>query len=223
MSKQIKYVNGNLYEYELYSIADRFDPSLLTKPDPFYFEDSNEHSRTPVIARNLAVSLLETMKENYGVGLAANQCGVPLRVFVMGSEGVGYAFFNPEIIETTGETSFEEGCISFPGLFLPIRRPETVKLKYQDMNGVAQEKTFSGFSARIILHEYDHMEGILFTSKVPNLILDRQKRKVPKNLKILNQQRIKDQKEAIILKAIENLALEAKKKIEPNQTLTIGA
>lgn len=221
MSKQIKYVNGELYEYELYPLVDRFDPVLTTKPAPFYFEDTAEHSRTPIIARTLAVSLIETMKEKYGVGLAANQVGIPLRVFVAGSEGVGFAFFNPEIISTTGETTFEEGCLSFPGLFLPIKRPETVKIKYQDMNGVWQEKEFSGLTARIVLHEYDHMEGIVYTSKLSPILLNRAKAKVHRNLKALKRQRDQEEKQAIIRKAIENLALEAKKKVTADQVLSV--
>ena len=73
MSKQIKYVNGDMYEYELYPIVDQYDTVLNSKPDPFFFEDDGANSRTPVIPKNLAISLLETMKGKYGVGLAANQ------------------------------------------------------------------------------------------------------------------------------------------------------
>jgi peptide deformylase len=221
-NKKIKFVGGDMYEYELYPLVDKFNSVLLTKCEPFYFEDTTEHQRTPVLARYLAVSLLETMKENYGVGLAANQVGIPLRVFVMGTEGVGFAFFNPEIIETTGMTEFKEGCLTYPGLFLSIKRPESVKIKYQDMNGVHQEKTFTGFSARIILHEYDHMEGIVFTSKISPILLDRAKTKVKKNLKLLERQRVQEQKITNIRKAMGNIVKESNKKLVANDILTVS-
>jgi peptide deformylase len=218
MGKLLKYVNGEMYSYEIYPLVDKFDPILTQKTEEFRFVDTFQ-PRTPVLARELAVSLIETMKARNGIGLAANQCGIPLRVFVMGSEGVGYAFFNPEILETTGETGFEEGCLTFPGLFLPIRRPESVKIKYQDMNGEFKEQTFSGLSARIILHEYDHMEGIVYTSKVPKMILERQKKKVYKNIKILNRQKIEQEKQEIIRKAMEKVALDARKKMTPDSNV----
>ena len=215
--KQLKFVKGEMYEYEIYPLVDKFDTTLTQKTDPFVFEGE---TRTPIIAKYLAVSLLETMKANYGIGLAANQCGIPLSVFVMGGEGVGYAFFNPEIVATSGISSFDEGCLSFPGLFLNIKRPENVRIKYQDFNGVWQEKDFSGLSARVVLHEYDHMEGIVFTSKISPILLDRAKTKVAKNLKILARQREKEEKEALIHKAMSNLALEGNKKLTSDQVLT---
>jgi peptide deformylase len=215
--KQLKFVKGEMYEFEIYPLVDKFDPILTTRPDPFIFEGEQ---RTPIIAKYLAVSLLETMKEKYGIGLAANQCGIPYRVFVMGGEGVGYAFFNPEIVAVSGISNFDEGCLSFPGLFLNIKRPENVRIKYQDFNGVWQEKDFSGLSARVVLHEFDHMEGILFTSKISPILLDRAKTKVAKNIKILARQREREEKDILIRKAMENLALEGNKKLTADQVLT---
>jgi peptide deformylase len=124
-----------------------------------------------------------------GVGLSANQVGLPYRVFVMGAEKVGFACFNPEILETNGEDKFDEGCLSFPGLFLPIKRPSSVKVRYTDMNGVTKEETFGGFTARIFLHEFDHMEGVVYTSKISPIILERSKRKVKNNIKKLEFQK----------------------------------
>ena len=220
--KQIKYINGVSYDYEIFPLLDQYDESLRQRPQPFYFKDDDKNSRTPIQSRYLAVSLIETMRHNYGLGLAANQCGVPYRVFVMGSEGTGFAFFNPEIVATEGDTLFEEGCLSFPGLFLPVRRPESVTIKYQDMNGEQQEKTFSGLSARIVLHEYDHMEGIVFTSKVSPIKLEQGKRKVKHNLKVLERQRIHEEKQELIRKAMERLALDAKKKVTADQALGVS-
>lgn len=215
--KVLKYIDGQLYEYELYDLVDQYDTVLTQKLDPFYFEGPN---KTPVIARNLAVSLLETMKKYNGIGLSANQVGIPLRVFVVGLEKTWYAFFNPEILETSGEILFAEGCLSFPGLFIPIKRPDTVKIKYQDMNGEFKEQTFTGLTARIVLHEYDHMEGIVFTSKVPRLILDKAKSKITKNLKKLKEQRIAQEKQDLIMEAMTNLVKQGEK-IKANQVLTV--
>jgi len=207
MSRQIRFHKGDMIEYELYPLVDSYDPILKSKPTPF---DFNQHgART--LATFHAISLLETMSKNHGVGLAANQVGLDVRMFVMGSEGVGYAFFNPEIVEVAGQTTFEEGCLSFPGLFIPVKRPELVKIKYLDMYGEEKTQEFSGLSARIVLHEYDHMEGIVYTTKVSPLILERCKRKVKKNLKLLAAQYERIEKERIIAQAAEKVVLEQRK------------
>lgn len=207
MSRQIKFVKGQMIDYELYKLVDSYDPVLKSKPVPFDFNPNGARS----LATFHAISLLETMSKNRGVGLAANQVGLDVRLFVMGSEGVGYAFFNPEILDVFGETTFEEGCLSFPGLFLPIKRPEAVKIKYFDMYGEEKTQEFSGLSARIILHEYDHMEGITYTTKVSPLILERCKRKVKKNLKLLAAQYERLEKQELIRKAAEQLFLKERK------------
>jgi len=142
--------------------------------------------------------------------LAANQCGIPHSVFVMGGEGVGYALFNPQIVDFDGEAKIDEGCLSFPGLYLPIKRAENVKVKYQDMNGEEKTQTFGGVTARVILHEYDHLQGKIFTDLVPRIILDRSKAKVKKNLKLLAKQRHEYEKRLIIQKAAEKVALKMK-------------
>ena len=139
----------------------------------------------------------------------------------MGADKSWFAFFNPEIVQTAGETVFEEGCLSFPGLFLPIKRPEMVTLKYQDMNGKFEERDFSGLSARIILHECDHMEGEVFTKKLPKLLVDRAKTKIHKNLKILARQKEQDEKNAIIRAAYERVVATEKVKPNGNHGLTV--
>lgn len=213
MSHRIKFVGNEMYEYEVYQILDIYDSRLRTKCNPYSFSN---HSAI-IEARFHSISLLETMSKYHGVGLAANQVGLNYRLFVMGSEGVGYAFFNPEIINVSGETTFEEGCLSAKGLFLPIRRPEVVKLKYQDMNGEFKEQTFTGLSARIVLHEYDHMEGVVYTSKVSPIILERQKRKVKKNLKLLQAQYERMEKERIIAEATQRVYIEKAKELSKDE------
>jgi peptide deformylase len=215
--RKIKYVNGQTYEYEIYKLIDQYDPFLKQKSAEAV-DFSSESQK--VFARYLAVSLIETMKQHRGIGLAANQVGLPYRVFVMGSEGVGFAFFNPEILEVTGEDKFKEGCLTFPGLFLPVTRPATVKIRYQDMNGETKEESFTGLSARIVLHEYDHLEGHVFTDRVSRVILERERGKVKKNLKTLKAQQLVEEKQAFIRKAMEKMIQEQKKNLQPDQSLT---
>ena len=123
----------------------------------------------------------ETMYSSNGVGLAAPQINRPIRLFVIDSvqifenlddeekkiytdgPGVKKVFINAQIIETGGnEWPYNEGCLSIPKIREDVMRPETVTLTYVDENFVAHTETFSGITARVILHEYDHIEGKLF-------------------------------------------------------------
>jgi peptide deformylase len=172
-----KVANGITYEYTLYDKVDPHADILKQKLEPFDF------ANPPTNPRRLAISLIETMVKYRGVGLSANQVGLPYRVFVMGAEKVGFACFNPEILESYGEETMEEGCISFPGLYLKIKRAASIKVRYTDMNGETKEEVFSGFTARIFQHELDHLNGTVYTSKVSRTVLERAKDKVKTNLK----------------------------------------
>jgi peptide deformylase len=129
----------------------------------------------------------ETMYSADGVGLAAPQVGRSIRIFVVdGSAGAEddptlkdfkKLFINPVILERSGEPLvFEEGCLSLPEIRENITRPESVRIKYMDENFVEHDETYSGFVARIIQHEYDHLEGKLFIDYLTPL-----KRKLMKN------------------------------------------
>jgi peptide deformylase len=118
-------------------------------------------------------NMWETMYFADGVGLAAPQAGLSIRMFVIdGTSGADEepelkdfkkVFINPEIIELTGDKwVMNEGCLSLPEIREDVSRPETVKLKYFDENWVEHEEEFSGFVGRVIQHEYDHLEGKLF-------------------------------------------------------------
>lgn len=117
-------------------------------------------------------NMFETMYTSDGVGLAAPQVGQSIRIFVMDSTtdeeedepaGIKKAFINPEIIEIYGDKwVMNEGCLSVPEIREDVLRPEFVRIKYHDENFVEHEETFSGFTARVIQHEYDHLEGIMF-------------------------------------------------------------
>jgi peptide deformylase len=125
----------------------------------------------PVNPNALASALVETCKKYKGLGLSANQCGLPHRVFVMGTGDDFVAFFNPKLLASSGESHMTEGCLSFPFLGLKITRPAIIDVEYQDFNGIKRTATYSGLSARCFLHELDHMNGIVYTQKCKPLAL----------------------------------------------------
>lgn len=117
--------------------------------------------------RNIAASLVTTMQSNNGIGLAAPQCGILKKIIVVLIRDEPRVMINPEIIFTSEEVcKMEEGCLSFPGQFLEISRPEKVTVKYRNLAGHPLLETHEGLTARIILHEIDHLEGIVFKDKV---------------------------------------------------------
>ena len=138
---------------------------LHTKLNEFDF------TNPPTDPNELASTLVETCKKNNGLGLSANQCGLPYRVFVMGANEDFISCFNPKIIATEGEAHMAEGCLSFPLLELRVTRPKKITVEYQDWNGEKHTTSFDGLTARIFLHELDHMDGIVYTTRVKPLAL----------------------------------------------------
>jgi len=110
----------------------------------------------------LVHDMFDTMYDAEGVGLAAQQIGVPLRLFVMDCDGVKLVAANPEIISVDGEQSGEEGCLSVGKIRAEINRPGTAVLRAQDAQGRTFESEANGRPARCFLHETDHCDGILF-------------------------------------------------------------
>ena len=122
-------------------------------------------------------NMFETMYNAEGVGLAAPQVGLDIRLFVVDLEplaednpqysGFKKVFINPQIVERKGEiVKFNEGCLSLPGINETVEREETIRIQYLDENLVEHEEEYSDFFARCIQHEYDHIEGILFIDKL---------------------------------------------------------
>lgn len=125
--------------------------------------------------KKLVDDMYETMDASDGVGLAAPQIGKSVRVFMIDStlfdkkkkEGVRMAFVNPIMLSETGEKwFFEEGCLSIPDVREDVARCPTITLKYQTVTGEYKEESFEGMTARVIQHEYDHIEGVLFTDHI---------------------------------------------------------
>ncbi|HMU33079.1 MAG TPA: peptide deformylase [Pyrinomonadaceae bacterium] len=117
----------------------------------------------------LCEEMFETMYDAEGVGLAAPQIGLNLRLFVMDCDGVKLIAANPEIIERTGEQSGHEGCLSVGKVPAVLVRAETAKLRAQDENGEWFERAASGYAARAFQHETDHCDGKLFIDHLPKL------------------------------------------------------
>lgn len=115
----------------------------------------------------LAKDMFDTMYHDNGVGLAAPQVGILKRMFVVDVDRENsYVFINPEILETSGEQTGEEGCLSLPGKCGKVTRPNYVKVRATDLTGTEFEMEAEGLLARAILHENDHLDGILYTSHV---------------------------------------------------------
>ncbi|MDR0874418.1 MAG: peptide deformylase [Prevotellaceae bacterium] len=130
--------------------------------------------------QELIKNMFDTMTFAEGVGLAAPQVGLPIRLFVIDlspladdkPEYKNYkkVFINPEIIEFSGnDVSFEEGCLSIPNVHEKVVRKDKVLINYFDENFTEHEETFSGYPARVIQHEYDHLEGNLFIDKISGI------------------------------------------------------
>lgn len=139
--------------------------------------------------KQLAQDMLETMYAAPGVGLAAPQVGVNLRLIVVdptaGEEkGHQTILVNPEVVEHDGQQKEEEGCLSFPGITTSIERPEHVRVKGQDLDGNPIAMEAEGLMARAICHEIDHLDGVLFINRVSRLKRDMIKRKIRKLVKV---------------------------------------
>lgn len=128
------------------------DPMLRKKLE---YKELDESAR-----EELHKKLIESTTLMRGVGLSANQIGIDNRVFCVKMAGYEETFFNPVIIKESEKTTlFKEGCLSQPGVFITLKRPESIMLEYTNMKGERVQTYFNGITARIIQHEYDHMEG----------------------------------------------------------------
>jgi peptide deformylase len=148
---------------------------ILTVPDPVLKQVSKPVDAVTDETRGLMDDMLETMYDAPGIGLAAVQIGVPVRVIVMdlareGEEKAPRYFVNPEILERVEETKpYEEGCLSVPDFYDTVERPAKVRLRYLDYNGQPVEEWAEGMYAVCIQHEMDHLEGTLFIDHLSRL------------------------------------------------------
>ena len=166
---------------------------ILTEPDPFLRQISKRVDKVDDQIRQLMNNMLDTMYEAPGIGLAAIQIGVPKRVIVIdlsreGEKKSPLFFVNPEIISNSKiDATYEEGCLSVPGQFAEIDRPDKCNVKFLDYNGDEQLLKAEGLLATCIQHEMDHLEGILFIDYLSKLKKSMIIKKLSKNKKSLER------------------------------------
>ena len=153
------------------------DPRLLMQIAPFVDDTLKEAGFKDRV--ELSKTMYDTMVKYGGIGLSANQVGLPFRMFIMGGHpqidsGKVRSVFNPLINDVSKETvAMKEGCLSFPFLFLSITRPKWCHVKYTDQHGKEIEEVLHGMNARIFMHENEHMNGYVFTDLVSKFKLKR--------------------------------------------------
>jgi len=149
-------------EFPEYDLTLYPEPVLRKPSEPIQTFDDD-------LAKVIA-GMLARMHASNGVGLAAPQVGLRKRILVMnpsGEEDADQVMINPEILERTGEeTTYEEGCLSFPSVYAEIRRPDRCKVRFQTLDGSDKEEEFVGFPSRVVQHEYDHLEGVLLVDRM---------------------------------------------------------
>lgn len=186
----------------MYQLIEEASKVLRTPPPEFDFENPPEDPKE--IAKNMG----EAMDKFGGLGLSANQVGLPYRMFVMRTmhegdeEPENVAYFNPEITRVSQETeSLKEGCLSFPDIYLMIKRSKTIEFKYQDVEGKEHTVMMEGLGARCVQHEVDHLNGILFLQRASRLKIER----AMKARKKARKKRIEYEKRVALAKYFQEL------------------
>jgi len=148
---------------------------LIKFPDPILQEQipNFDFTNPSIDPKLLKEEMLEIMYSMDGIGLAANQIGKRIRMFVIGNKqdpDNAQAFFNPEVVANVDDIAdLEEGCLSFPGIYIKVKRPRAIKAVWQNESGEWQESEFTGYDCKCFLHELDHLEGITFQDRVSTL------------------------------------------------------
>lgn len=142
------------------SLVSENDGVLRSSTERFDF------SNPQMDPEQLSLDLIESMNAYGGYGLSANQIGYPYSVFVMKGDGINYVCFNPRIVwESDEKVLLEEGCLSFSDLFIKIKRSKHIRFRFQTPSGQTETRQFTGITARVVLHEVDHLNGIVFTER----------------------------------------------------------
>lgn len=159
---------------------------MLSKEIPEYSTQTLPNPSMDKLVKRLKM----TMKKFGGIGLSANQCGVFERVFVMGTDDFEMVCINPKVTKVSENIVKEnEGCLSFPGLYIKIPRNETIDVEYTTEKGEVKKQTLTGITARCFLHEYDHMFGVKFTDHVGPTTLRLAKQKQQKMIKKIQRRK----------------------------------
>ena len=157
------------------------DPRLKQTCPEFDFENGyTMEDGTVLKGKELYELLRDKLVEKGGVGLSACQLGIMTRAFVIGNPSAPneiIGVFNPLIVNYDEETVvYEEGCLSYPGLFIKVKRPRSIRVRYRGWNGEADTVRYEGYTARVFQHEYDHLNGITYQTRANRYHLDQAKR-----------------------------------------------
>lgn len=216
MSKRkVKFIDGEMVEYEILPLVSQYDKILKEPCKEIDFEEVPGQT-----VAYMSMSLMESVKYYDGLGLSMNQCGINARMFAiqMMDEGKCYCLINPKVLaKSTEMQKVNEGCLSFPGLFLTIERPNWVEMEFQAANGEVLQKRFEGIYATCALHELDHLDGKVFTDLVPKTKLQIAMGKRKHNLKKIK--RIKEQ-EARLAKQVAHAKKQQENQIPEKFTLS---
>lgn len=168
LSEEEKILDEEIFEIKKYP-----DPVLKKIAEPVEVFDDE--------LKQFVEKLFASMHAHDGVGLAAPQVGVLKKVAVVEYEGKSYVLINPKVIDRKGTQEAEEGCLSFPGIYAKVLRPQWVKIEAQDENGETQIYEGEGYVARAFLHEMDHLSGKVFIDYLSSLKRNAIKKKVSKH------------------------------------------
>ncbi len=160
----------------MYELIEESSKVLRNPTVPFDFENPQFD------AKELEEELTKVCEKNGGLALSANQVGVDLSVFVMRTQDEGIvAFFNPEITQWSQETEMmKEGCLSFPDIYIMLKRPKTIVFDYQTVDGEKRSLKLEGLGARCVQHEIDHLNGIIFLQRASQMKIERALKSRPK-------------------------------------------
>ena len=173
----------------IYDIIEKNGPmgSMLDVVSENYVWEKPEDGTNALVwtdAEELMVNMAETLVDKRAIGLAAIQVGIPYRVMVVGNPDDPdsiMCFFNPKVTHQEHELSImTEGCLSFPDMYVKIRRPNLIRIRYQDVKGEWGSASFSGLTAHCVLHEIDHMDGITFDKRAVKYHWEKARKKIKK-------------------------------------------
>ena len=146
--------------------------SIVPHPHPTLRHKSKPVVRVDRELKSMVAEMFDLMYANHGVGLAANQVALPIRLFVVNpsgarGEGEELALLNPEIQRPKGNEADREGCLSLPEIYGQVKRPKAIRLTAYDISGNLIQRDFDGFFARVLQHELDHLNGVMFFDRMP--------------------------------------------------------
>ncbi len=187
---------------------------IVTYPHPTLRHKSKPVKRVNKELKKIVREMFELMYEANGVGLAANQVDLPLRLFIVNlaakpDEGEEHVFINPVIDRPKGSDEKEEGCLSLPGVYAPVRRPEKISFNAYNLQGEELVANLSGLLGRVVQHETDHLDGVMFIDRLSTTAeLDIQDEVEEFNLEFASAQRLRqipsDEEIAKRLKSLED-------------------